>query len=78
MLFLIGMHYCMSFLVLNHLDEEERAGCFAFLCFRCLVTVNDLWLFLMVPWVGLQHVIVVFPNHTHFLMLLQKEDCPSL
>ena len=25
-----------------------------------------LWLSLMVPWVGLQCVIVVFPDHTHF------------
>ena len=32
---------------------------------RCLVTVNVLWLFLTVPWVGLQCVIVVFPDHTH-------------
>ena len=35
--------------------------------FRCLVTVNVLWLFLMVPWVGLQCVIVVFLDHTHLL-----------
>ena len=31
----------------------------------CLVAVNVLWLFLMVPWVDLQYVIVVFPDHTH-------------
>ena len=24
-----GMHYSVSFLVGNRLDEEERAGCFA-------------------------------------------------
>ena len=24
------MHYFASFLVLNHLEEEERAGCFVF------------------------------------------------
>ena len=29
--------------------------------FRCLVTVNVLWHFLAVPWVGLQCVIVLFP-----------------
>ena len=33
-----------------------------------LVTVNVLWLFLTVPWVGLQCVIVVFPDHTHLLL----------
>ena len=37
----------------------------------CLVTVGVLWLFLMVPWVGLQCMIVVFPDHTHFLSLTQ-------
>ena len=31
----------------------------------CLVIV--VWLFLAVPWVCLQFVIVVFPNHTHLL-----------
>ena len=32
--------------------------------FRCLVIV--VWLFLMVPQVCLQFVILVFPDHTHF------------
>ena len=35
----------------------------------CLVTVSVLWLFLTVPWVGMQCVIVVFPDHTHLLFL---------
>ena len=35
------------------------------LSYGCLVTVNVLWLFLTVPWVGLQCVIVVFPDHIH-------------
>ena len=33
----------------------------------CLVIV--VWLFLALPWVCLQFVIVVFPNHTHLLFL---------
>ena len=33
----------------------------------CLVIVIVLWLFLTVPWVDLQCVIVVFPDHTHLL-----------
>ena len=37
------------------------------LSYICIVTINVLWLFLMVPWVGLQYVIVVFPDHTHLL-----------
>ena len=38
------------------------------LSYRCNVTVNVQWLFLTVPWVGLQCVIVVFPDHTHLLI----------
>ena len=29
------------------------------------MTLSILWLFLTVPWVGLQCVFVVFPDHTH-------------
>ena len=57
------MHY-FPFQFCNHLDEEERAGCFAKIVL-CLVTVNVLGLFLMVPWFRLQCVIVIFPDHTH-------------
>ena len=35
------------------------------LSYGCLVTVYVLWLFLTVPCVGLQCLIVVFPDHTH-------------
>ena len=31
------------------------------------MTVSVLWLFLTVPWVGLQCVIVAFPDHTDHL-----------
>ena len=33
----------------------------------CLMTVSELCLFLVMPWGGLQCVIVVFPGHTHLL-----------
>ena len=36
----------------------------------CLVIV--VWLFLMVPWVCLQFMIVVFPDHTHLLFLARS------
>ena len=39
------------------------------LTYGCLVTVYVLWLFLTVPWVGLQCVIVVFPDYIHFLFM---------
>ena len=53
-----------------HIEEEEREReRVAFLLsIRCLVSVNVLWLFLTVPWNGLQFVIVVFPVHTHLLI----------
>ena len=51
----------------NQLAEEERAGCL--LSYGCLVTVDVLSIFLTVPWVGLQCVIVIFPDHTHLLFL---------
>ena len=41
-----------------------------FLSFGCLVTVNVVWLFLTMLWVGLQFVSVVFPDHTHLLFYL--------
>ena len=34
---------------------------------RCIVIIIVLWLFLTVPWVCLQCVIVVFPDHTDLL-----------
>ena len=42
------------------------------LSFRGLVTVNVLWLFLAMPWFGLQCVIVVFPDHTNLLFNTSK------
>ena len=42
------------------LDEEETAVCIAL----AVLALNVMWLFLTVPWVGLQFVIVVF--HTKY------------
>ena len=42
------------------------------LSYRCIVTISGMWLFLTVPWVGLQYVIVVFPDHTHLLFVCPK------
>ena len=38
----------------------------------CLAIV--VWLFLAVPWVCLQFVIVVFPDHTHLLFLVKNSS----
>ena len=43
----------------------------------CPDTVDVLWLFLTVSWVGLQCVIVVFPDHTHFFGWLVYGKLPS-
>ena len=39
----------------------------------CLVSAIGMWLFLMVPWFGLHGVIVVFPDHTHLLFILNDQ-----
>ena len=62
------------FLFCNHLEEEERAGCFAFVVLRmscyCICSVA-------LPYgaVGcLQCVIMVFPDHTHLIFFYLVAD----
>ena len=49
------------------LKRKRKLDALLLLSYRCTVTVNVLWLFLTVPWVSLQCVIVVFPDQTHLL-----------
>ena len=71
------------FKLLNHLQEEfaiilkkkRKLVALLLLSYRCIVSLNEMWLFLTVPYVGLQYVIVVFPDHTH-LLLLQESFFP--
>ena len=56
-----------AFLFCNYLDEEERAGCFACLVVWISCYCKCPWLFPTLPCVGLQFVIVVLSDHTHFL-----------
>ena len=49
------------------LKRKRKLAALLLLSYRCFVTINVLWLFLTVPWVGLQYGIVVFPDHTHLL-----------
>ena len=58
--------YLHKFVILKKKSKRELVA-LLLLSFGYLVTVNVLWLFLAVPWVGLQCVIVVFPDHTHLL-----------
>ena len=48
----------------NHLEEED----YVFIVSPMSCHLYVLWLFLAVPWVGLQCVIVVFPDHTRLLL----------
>ena len=49
------------------LKKKRKLAALLLLSYRCNVTNNVVWLFLEVPWVGLQYVIVVFLDHTHLL-----------
>ena len=49
------------------LKRKRKLVALLSLSYRGIVTMHVLWLFLTVPWIGLQYVIVVFPDHTHLL-----------
>ena len=56
-----------SFVII--LKRKRNMVALLLLSYRCIVTINVLWLFLTVPWVCLQCVTVVFPDHTHLLFM---------
>ena len=51
------------------LKRKRKLVALLLLSYRCIVTINVLWLIFTVPWVGLQYVIVVFPDYTHLLFV---------
>ena len=64
--------FCYALLCVNSsfaiiLKRKRRLVALLLLSYRYIVTIHVLWLFLTVPWVGLQCVIVVFPAHSHLL-----------
>ena len=63
---------CVHFSFAIILKRKRKLVALLLLSYRCIVTINVLWLFFTVPWVVLQYVIVVFPDHTHLLF------CPSV
>ena len=63
-LFCYALH--SSFAII--LKTKRKLVALLLLAYRCIDTINVLWLFLAVLWVGLQCVIVVFPDHTHLLL----------
>ena len=60
---LICVHSSIAFI----LKRKIKLVALLLLSSRCIVTINVQWLFLTVPWVGLQYVSVAFPDHTHSL-----------
>ena len=52
------------------LKRKRKLVALLLLTFRCIVSLNVVWLFLAVPCVGLQCVIVVFLNHTYLLLFM--------
>ena len=65
--------FCCALVCVNSsfsiiLKRKRKLVALLLLSYRCIVTINDLLLFLAVPWVGLKYVLVVFPDHTHFLL----------
>ena len=68
------MHYFVSILVLQDtfaiiLKRKRKLVALLLLSYRCIATVNILWLFLTVPWVRLKCMIVVHIDHTHLLFV---------
>ena len=64
--------FCIALLCVHSsfaitLKKKRKLVALSLLSYRCIVTINVLWLFLTVPWVGLQCLIVVLPDHTHLL-----------
>ena len=64
------MHYFSSILVLQSYWSKRKLVALLLLSYRCIDTINVLWLFLVVPWVGLQNVVVVFPDNTHLRFVI--------
>ena len=60
---LLYVHSSISFILMGKRELVASLN----LSSWCLVVV--VWLFLTVPWACLQFVIVVFPDHTHLLIL---------
>ena len=60
---------CVHFSFAIILKRKRKLLALLLLSYICIVSINVLWLFLTVPWVCLQRVIVVlFPDHTHLLL----------
>ena len=70
-LFCCALLYVHSSFAIILLGKRELVALLS-LSSWCLVIVG--WLFLAVPWLCMQFVIVVFPDHAHLLFLLTQGE----
>ena len=54
------------------LKRKRKLVALLLLSYRCIVTINGLWLFLTVPLVGLQYVLVIFPDKSRLLFAVEE------
>ena len=64
--------YVFVFVSIFVLQSSELVALLLLSC-RCLFNVNVLWVSLMVPWDGIQCLIVVFPGYTRLLFAIEWE-----
>ena len=64
--------YVFVFVSILFLQSSELVALLLLSC-RCLAYVNVLCLSLMVPWDGIQCLIVVFPDYTRLLFSIERE-----
>ena len=67
-MFCCALLYVPSSSAIILMGERELV---ALLSLSSLCHVIVVWLYLAMPWVCLQFVIVIFPDHTHLLFLTQ-------
>ena len=60
---LLYVYSSFAIILMGKRERERELVDLLSLSSWCLVI--DVWLFLVVPWICLQFVIVVFPDHTH-------------
>ena len=69
--FCLAMHYFVFSSFATILMRKEELVALLLVYFGCLNAINVQWLFLTVPWVGFQFVILVFLDHTHLLGIME-------
>ena len=52
------------------LKGKRKLVALLLLSYRCIVTINVLWLIIMAPWDGLLCVVALYPDHAHLPLFL--------